>query len=233
MPDPADDFFERDEFFERWAADLPTGERGNFFPDGVVDPAGWAAAPLRVLFVAAEPHALGDRPGEAAVREAGDLRVWWRTRGGYGAFGVPMARWAAMLLHGATPAGAAALDFAERARTVRRIAQINMKKTGGRSTPRPGSVRRWAEAHRDRLRAQVAAIDPRAVVLCGGHARAAWAAVFGSGPTRVGESIRQGGRLVLAAPHPSSRLATPEKDAAVAAFAASPEVAALRRAGSG
>ena len=230
MPIPSD------AFFAAWEAELSEDERDRFCRDGVVEEEAWSDAPLRVAFVTAEPNLASDHAGARSAADSRDLRALTRELGGSGSFGVPLARWTAMLLDDAGPEAAATLSPPDRRRQARRTAQINLKKTGGGAAASTRRVTEWSVRHRDRLLEQVRLLDPEVLLLCGGHVLAAWPRLTGdpdAPPLAVGDRRDFEGRPVLGCYHPSAMgkfAARAVKDAPVAAFAASPAVAALRRA---
>ena len=189
-----------DVFFEAWEAELPGEERSVFCRDGVVDEAAWAAAPLRVLVVTAEANLNGwqDWP-DAAAR---DLRALGREVGGTGPFGTTLARWAGLLLDGAAVGEVAALGRTARRRQARRVACINLKKTGGRETVPPPLVAAWASAHRVRILDQIRRIAPDVALVCGNAVHLAWPRVTlaGDRPLQRGDRSDFEGRPVLGSP---------------------------------
>ena len=220
-----------DAFFEAWEADLPEEERARFQRDGVADGERWRAARLRVLFVCPEANIESGTKASRVAAALGDLRTQTRDGAVGGSFGRPLARWTAMLADGLTGDGAAALPPAAVRRQRLKSAYINLKKTGGGAAARTRRVCDWSARHRDRLLEQIRAVGPDVLILCGGHVHAAWPGVTGDGRVAAGDAGSWAGRPLFAAMHPSNPgVPTAVKDAPIAGFAASPEIAALRRA---
>ena len=219
-----------DAFFEAWEAELSDEEKPAFCRDGVVDEEGWAAAPVKVLFVSALPN-LEKLPEDHAGPR--DQRALNRDNAGTGSFGTPMARWAAMILDGMTAEEAQSLKKKALSQQTLRVAQIALKKTGGETTDDVEDIVAWALKHDERLLDEIDAIGPQVIVVCGTRACTAWPALLmddkDAPPMWQSQEFAWEGRSVLAALSPSAPgTKTADKDADVARFAASPEVQALR-----
>ena len=218
-----------DAFFADWEAALPEEQRARFCRDGVIDEEAWAAAPVKLLFVA------GDPTGSAVPADARDARAFFADKAGSGSFGTPLARWAAMIVGGLSAEEAQALKKKDLAGYAKGSAVIHLKKTAGESSASDAEVTEWAMAdgNDERLLDQIDKIDPRVIVVCGTQACAAWPVLLtedpAAQPVLQSQEFGWDGRSVLATLSPSAPgTKTDDKDADAARFAASPEVAALR-----
>ena len=223
-----------DAFFEEWEAALPPEEKDLFVRDGAIDEEAWEKAPLKVLFVTAEP----DFETDDAVKEAGDMRKLLSDDGPPGVFGMGLGRWAAILLEGAVPKKFGRVSARH---MTANTALINLKKTGGgpelADSPARGVIN-WSLAHGERLMNQIEALAPEVVVLCGDRTLAAWPVVLyddaSERPIMRGEyawddpEVLPSVKAILATVSPAAPgMKTELKNAEIEQFAASEEVRAL------
>ena len=146
-----------DDLWARWRAFYEEhGIRASqICVDGIVDPARFAAAPKRILFVLRE---VNDWPG-------GDLRPFLAAGPRYQTWH-NVARWAAGLLDGWPPYDV--VDRFDRMHdALRQIAAINLKKTTGGSVADLSVVNAFAAHDRELLVEQIERIGPQIIVACG------------------------------------------------------------------
>lgn len=162
----------------RWMVD---GKDKNYVADGIIDEMEWRKVSPRILFVMKEPNdpdnfddcdlrkilrdgALGGLSGEKRF----ELNTTWPL----------VARWARGILDGFLPWMAPGIqeDFLNhevRAPWLRKIAVINLKKSGGSGTTEKGSLRERTNKYRKALRAQIREIDPD-IIICAGTGTEFW-----------------------------------------------------------
>ena len=223
-----------DAFFEEWKAALPPEEQETFVRDGAIDADAWEKAPLKILFVTAEP----DFETDESVKQAGDMRALLSADGPPGVFGMGLGRWAAILLEGAVPKKFGRVSARH---MTANTALVNLKKTGGgpelADSPARGVVN-WALAHQERLLNQIEALAPEVIVLCGDRVLAAWPAMLYDNaqerPIMRGEygwddpDVLPSVKAILATVSPAAPgMKTELKNAEIEQFAASEEVRAL------
>ena len=229
-----------DAFFEEWEATVTPEDRPLFYRDGVLDEGEWERVPPRVLFILPEGNLLGNTEGARRAKQLGDARKLARESEAGADFGDALARWKAMLIDGLSQEEAAALTSAELERQRLRAAEMNLKKIGGKGQVERKKFVPWVRTSSNRKRSleEVQVIAPEVIVLCGDYIREEWPRTV-TGKIRRPKEWRQRtgvwqGRLWAMVPHPSAGKyptyrGVKNLDAPVAAFAASPEVAALRR----
>ena len=153
--------------FAEWPRDSSLG----FISDGVVDERTWATVSPKILYLMKEPNSPGDRSSwsmcddflvKGAVAGDGTSYTWtW----GLG------SRWARGLTEGFLSwQETTDMDYSKpevRRPYLRRIASVNLKKTGGGGSTPQGSLRSVVEDSQDFLRRQIAIIAPDIVVCCG------------------------------------------------------------------
>ncbi|MFH5803234.1 hypothetical protein [Alienimonas sp. DA493] len=220
-----------DAFFEEWKAELSPEEQEAFVLDGAIDEEAWKDAPLKVLFITAEP----DFETDDSVKEAGDMRKLLSDDGPPGVFGMGLGRWAAILLEGQVPKKFGRVSARN---MTANTAIINLKKTGGgpelADSPARGVVN-WALAHQERLLDQIEMLAPEVIVLCGDRVLAAWPVMlYGDAterPIMRGEyawndpDVLPSVKAILATVSPAAPgMKTELKNAEIEQFAASPEV---------
>ncbi|MEM9701110.1 MAG: hypothetical protein AAF907_01550 [Planctomycetota bacterium] len=220
-----------DAFFDEWEAALSPEEKETFVRDGAIDPEAWEKAPLKVLFVTAEP----DFETDDSVKEAGDMRALLSADGPPGVFGMGLGRWAAILLEGAVPKKFGRVSARN---MTANTAIINLKKTGGgpelADSPARGVVN-WALGHQEKLLDQIELLAPEVVVLCGDRVLAAWPVMlYGDAaerPIMRGEygwndpDVLPSVKSILATVSPAAPgMKTELKNAEIEQFAASAEV---------
>ncbi|QDT14927.1 hypothetical protein [Alienimonas californiensis] len=223
-----------DAFFEKWKAELSPEEQEAFVLDGAIDEESWNDAPLKILFVTAEPDFVTDD----SIKEAGDMRKLLSDDGPPGVFGMGLGRWAAILLEGKVPKKFGRVSARH---MTANTAIINLKKTGGgpelADSPARGVVN-WALAHQERLLDQIEALAPEVIVLCGDRVLAAWPVMlYGDAaerPIMRGEyawsdpDVLPSVKAILATVSPAAPgMKTELKNAEIEQFAASQEVRAL------
>lgn len=153
-----------DDLWARWRAFYEEhGIRASqICVDGIVDPARFAAAPKRILFVLRE---VNDWPG-------GDLRPFLAAGPRYQTWH-NVARWAAGLLDGWPPYDV--VDRFDRMHdALRQIAAINLKKTTGGSVADLSVVNAFAAHDRELLVEQIERIGPQIIVACGTFDQLVW-----------------------------------------------------------
>lgn len=186
------------DLFSRWRASS-TEFKDHFVEDGIIDPARWDQASVRILFILRETN--GYRENMAALIHKActthpSSKLWDRPTFHN------VGRWAHGLLH-ASGAALPSFDDAHKNRKTSLLACafINLKKTTG------GARATEAVAHataRDAifLREQIELIDPQ-VVVCGGTYKAIKQHLYPA-IRRVGPRVHDvGGRLFVNANHPS------------------------------
>lgn len=191
-----------DDLWARWRAFYEEhGIRASqICVDGIVDPARFAAAPKRILFVLRE---VNDWPG-------GDLRPFLAAGPRYQTWH-NVARWAAGLLDGWPPYDV--VDRFDRMHdALRQIAAINLKKTTGGSVADLSVVNAFAAHDRELLVEQIERIGPQIIVACGTFATLAPRprSCPGQIPDRVRGGDRRAGTLArscLRAIQPAGHLA--------------------------
>ncbi|NNJ27010.1 hypothetical protein [Alienimonas chondri] len=220
-----------DTFFDEWKAELSPEEQEAFVLDGAIDEEAWGKAPLKALFVTAEP----DFETDESVKEAGDMRKLLSDDGPPGVFGMGLGRWAAILLEGAVPKKFGRVSARH---MTANTAIINLKKTGGgpelADSPARGVVN-WALAHQERLLDQIEMLAPEVIILCGDRVLAAWPVMlYGDAserPIMRGEyawgdpDVLPSVKAILATVSPAAPgMKTELKNAEIDQFAASEEV---------
>lgn len=186
------------DLFSRWRASSPDFQ-DHFVEDGIIDPARWAQAGTRVLFVLRETN--GYRGNIAALIHKActthpSSKLWDRPTFHN------VGRWAHGLLH-AGDANFPTFEDAHKSRKTALLACafINLKKTtgGARAT---NAVEHAAARDAIFLREQIELVDPR-IVVCGGTYRAIKQHVYPA-IRRVGPRVHEaGGRIFINANHPS------------------------------
>ena len=179
-------------------------------PDGIVDPETWLVAPRRVLWLLREVN----NPKRDWTDLLGALRTWSvkMERNGRPTW-VPVAKVTYGLLHPAQPWS----SFCRRPDlylpSLRSIAVVNVKKTGGGAASKWKELEKAYDVNKDGLRQQIREAKPHVVI--GGnvlwllrHELGGWAAPDLPklrGPAGSYESISHGGRIWVHAHHPAHR----------------------------
>lgn len=186
------------ELFSRWRASSAAFQ-DHFVEDGIIDPAKWAQADARILFILRETN--GYRNSMATLIHKActthpSSKLWDRPTFHN------VGRWAYGLLN-ATDATLPGFDAAHKNRKTALLACafMNLKKTtgGARATE---AVEHAAARDACFLREQIELIDPQ-VIVCGGTYKAIKQHLYPA-IRRVGPRMHEvGGRLFINANHPS------------------------------
>lgn len=132
---------------------------GIFVPDGMVEPEEWECAPVKLLFLLKEVN----DPGEGF-----DLRAFLR-KGAHGKTWNTVTRWVEgieNLAGGEPPDPAQGIDEERRARALRKIVAMNLKKTPGGGRAYLPDFRAAVCRDRKFIHAQLALYNPD-YVICG------------------------------------------------------------------
>jgi hypothetical protein len=143
----------------------------RFIPDGIVAHEDWQAAERKILYLMKEPNGFDDPGGWSLCDFLHRGGVGGPDNRSYTATTGLTARWSSGLTGGFLSwRETCKNNFSDptvRQRFLRKVAVANIKKTGGASSTRPGSLVPVAAEYQDLLREQIRLICPTLIVCCG------------------------------------------------------------------
>lgn len=172
--------------------------------DGIIQPELYYAQPIRILIIGKEHNFI--KPRLYPDGYEGDYRVWWKDNLNY-TFSLRISEWSFGILDNfETPYEAISRE--QKIHSLRSLAFINVKKTGGRSKSNPNTILAYISASRELLHKQINQINPEVILCCFRHDLYV-EALFDIVMTKSSfESYNTGfwqGRKVINTFHPSSR----------------------------
>jgi len=140
--------------FQRWQQECPEYQ-GKFHKDGIVNEETYLGQNPKVLFIAKEPN----NPDQGEF----DFREWWAEEVKYG-FAHRVCEWAFGFSGGFPPLENLSNSNEERIQVMRRIAFMNLKKTGGSSYADSDLIMGVVERERQFLQAEISVINPDVII---------------------------------------------------------------------
>lgn len=151
-----------DKIFDEWINSYPESVRGEFHKDGIIDPDVFSKEKIKILYVVKEPNS---KNGNYDKYQGVDLRKIWGEICLKKPFDYNIARWTKIICDG-VDAGHS-LSWDEVAKTVRRVAIINLKKISGGGSEDREEVCLYSFNDRKFLREQIMHISPSVIFACG------------------------------------------------------------------
>lgn len=147
-----------EKLFEEWERKLLSNDDGSvFIRDGIVDLDVWKNSEVKISFILKETNGTvnADHSLTEFLRNGGDANTWNN-----------IARWTSVLLDGET---ISYVDFESRKEQLKRIAAINVKKTGGTNRANYNTVERHIQKYAEEIKRQLEMIQPTIIISCIGN----------------------------------------------------------------
>lgn len=148
--------------FDKWMSSYPESVRCQFHRDGIIDPVVFSNEEIKILYVVKEPNS---KNGNYDKYQGVDLRKIWGEVCLKKPFDYNIARWTKIICDNIDVGRSFPWD--EVAKTMRRVAIINLKKIAGSGSEDREEVCLYSFKDRDFLRKQIQSINPSVIFACG------------------------------------------------------------------
>ncbi len=158
-----------DVLFDEWVQRFPH-LKGRIIKDGIIDETEYSKQKLKILFITKEPN----DPGEGEW----DFRKFWKSEIKY-SFSHRISEWAFGLINSFPPIKEIPDLQEEKIKTMKKIAFINLKKTGGGAIANEEKITTTVKEQKDLLIREIKIINPDLII--GGigiHNTALWEILF-------------------------------------------------------
>jgi len=144
------------ELFDRWIREFPE-YKGKFIKDGIVDENEYNSQKikLKLLFITKEPN----DPHQSAW----DFREWWAEEVKY-SFSHRICEWAFGFLNGFPPIVKIPYDNKERIKVMKKIAFMNLKKSGGKANANYKEIEKVLVEEKHLLLEEIDIIEPDIII---------------------------------------------------------------------
>ncbi len=140
--------------FDRWIEQFPK-YKGKFIKDGIVDEKVYELQKIKLLFIAKEPN--------DSKQSEWDFRVWWTEEVKY-SFSHRICEWSFGFQRGFPPIVEIPSDNEKRIEIMKRIAFMNLKKTGGKANADLEGIEKVIEEERELLLEEIDIIKPDIII---------------------------------------------------------------------